>query len=140
MKTYILMNNETNPNTAEDIKVNGNRVTFTNNEKSITTSLVKKYKAQTGAGVDERYVVKLDLTFSFKSPTIFASKYNSPESLLIKLDSYWSTLLSDISIFHNCSIILNLKLSVLSFMILVKIFPRFASNAPFLCFILDHLE
>ena len=49
---------------AEDIKVNGNRVTFTNNEKSITTSLVKKYKAQTGAGVDERYVVKLNLTFS----------------------------------------------------------------------------
>ena len=49
---------------AEDIKVNGNRVTFTNGEKSITTNLVKEYKAQTGAGVDERYVVKLNLTFS----------------------------------------------------------------------------
>ena len=49
---------------AEDIKVSGNKVTFTNSGKSITTSLVKEYKAQTGAGVDERYVVKLDLTFS----------------------------------------------------------------------------
>ena len=49
---------------AEDVKVSGNKVTFTNSGKSITTSLVKEYKAQTGAGVDERYVVKLDLTFS----------------------------------------------------------------------------
>jgi len=48
----------------QNIKVNGNRVTFTNGEKSITTNLVKEYKAQTGAGVDERYVVKLNLTFS----------------------------------------------------------------------------
>ena len=49
---------------AEDVKVSGNKVTFTNSGKSITTSLVKEYKAQTGAGVDERYVVKLNLTFS----------------------------------------------------------------------------
>ena len=48
---------------AENIKVNGNKVTFTNSGKTITTNLVKEYKAQTGAGVDERYVVKLNLTF-----------------------------------------------------------------------------
>ena len=49
---------------AEDIKVKGNKVTFTNNGKTITTNLIKEYEAQTGAGVDERYVVKLNLTFS----------------------------------------------------------------------------
>lgn len=52
---------------AEDIKVNGNKVTFSNNGKSITTKLIKEYEAQTGAGVDERYVVKLDLIFSGSS-------------------------------------------------------------------------
>ena len=49
---------------AENIKVKGNKVTFTNNGKTITTNLIKEYEAQTGAGVDERYVVKLNLTFS----------------------------------------------------------------------------
>jgi len=49
---------------AENIKVIGNKITFTHNGKSITTSLIKEYKAQTGAGVDERYVVKLNLTFA----------------------------------------------------------------------------
>ena len=49
---------------ADDIKVNGNKVTFTNSGKTITTNLIKEYKAQTGAGVDKRYVVKLNLTFS----------------------------------------------------------------------------
>jgi len=48
---------------AENIKVNGNKVTFTNSGKTITTNLIKEYEAQTGAGVDERYVVKLNLTF-----------------------------------------------------------------------------
>ena len=49
---------------AEDIKVSGNKITFTSGGKTITTNLVKEYKAQTGAGVDERYVVQLNLTFS----------------------------------------------------------------------------
>ena len=49
---------------AENIKVSGSKITFTNNNKTITTSLVKEYKAQTGAGIDERYVVKLNLTFA----------------------------------------------------------------------------
>ena len=49
---------------ADDIKVTGNKITFTNGGKKITTDLVKEYEAQTGAGVDKRYVVKLNLTFS----------------------------------------------------------------------------
>ena len=49
---------------AENIKVSGDKITFTSNNKTITTKLVKEYKAQTGPGVDERYVVKLNLTFS----------------------------------------------------------------------------
>ena len=49
---------------ADNIKVTGNRVSFSNKGKNYTTSLVKEYRAQTGAGVDERYVVKLNLTFS----------------------------------------------------------------------------
>ena len=49
---------------ADDIKVVGNKITFSHNGKSHTTNLVKEYKARTGGGVDERYVIKLDLTFS----------------------------------------------------------------------------
>ena len=49
---------------ADNIKVTGNKISFTNNGKPYTTTLVKEYEAQTGAGVDERYVVKLNLTFS----------------------------------------------------------------------------
>ena len=46
---------------AENIKVSGGKITFTNNNKTITTSLVKEYKAQTGAGIDERYVENVAL-------------------------------------------------------------------------------
>ena len=49
---------------ADNIKVTGNKISFNNNGKPYTTTLVKEYEAQTGAGVDERYVVKLNLTFS----------------------------------------------------------------------------
>jgi len=49
---------------ADNIKVTGNKISFTNNGKPYTTTLVKEYEAQTGAGVDQRYVVKLNLTFS----------------------------------------------------------------------------
>ena len=49
---------------ADNIKVTGNKISFTNNGKPYTTTLVKEYEAQTGAGIDERYVVKLNLTFS----------------------------------------------------------------------------
>ena len=49
---------------ADNIKVTGNKISFNNNGKPYTTTLVKEYEAQTGAGVDQRYVVKLNLTFS----------------------------------------------------------------------------
>ena len=49
---------------ADNIKVTGNKISFNNNGKPYTTTLVKEYEAQTGAGIDERYVVKLNLTFS----------------------------------------------------------------------------
>ena len=48
---------------AEDIKINGKKITFTLNGKTITTDLVKMYKATTGGGVDERPVVELDMEF-----------------------------------------------------------------------------
>ena len=40
--------------------VNENKIGFAKKLRN----LVKEYKAQTGAGIDERYVIKLDLTFS----------------------------------------------------------------------------
>jgi hypothetical protein len=48
---------------AEDIKINGKKITFTLNGKTITTNLVKMYKATTGGGVDERPVVELEMEF-----------------------------------------------------------------------------
>ncbi len=33
-------------------------------KKTITTNLIKEYEAKTGAGIDKRYVVKLNLTFA----------------------------------------------------------------------------
>jgi len=48
---------------AEDIKINGKKITFTLQGKTITTDLVKMYKATTGGGVDERPVVELDVEF-----------------------------------------------------------------------------
>ena len=48
---------------AEDIKINGKKITFSLKGKTITTDLVKMYKATTGGGVDERPVVELDVEF-----------------------------------------------------------------------------
>ena len=48
---------------AEDIKINGKKITFTLNGKTITTDLVKEYKAKTGGGTDSRPVVQLDTEF-----------------------------------------------------------------------------
>jgi len=48
---------------AEDIKINGKKITFTLNGKTITTNLIKMYKATTGGGVDERPVVELEMEF-----------------------------------------------------------------------------
>jgi len=49
---------------AENIKINGKKITFSLNDKSITTNLIKTYKVQTGGGKDERPVVQLDMSFA----------------------------------------------------------------------------
>ena len=48
---------------AEDIKINGKKITFSLKGKTITTDLIKMYKAITGGGVDKRPVVELDVEF-----------------------------------------------------------------------------
>jgi len=49
---------------AEDIQINGKKISFNLNGKSVTTNLVKTYKVTTGAGKDERPVVQLDMSFA----------------------------------------------------------------------------
>ena len=48
---------------AENIEMGGNKITFSLNGKTITTNLVKTYKAKTGAGIDDRPVIELELEF-----------------------------------------------------------------------------
>ena len=49
---------------AEDIKVNGKKITFTLNGKTITTKLVGNYTSLTGGGEDDRYIVELEFEFA----------------------------------------------------------------------------
>jgi ribosomal protein S6--L-glutamate ligase len=49
---------------AEDVKVNGNTITFRHKDKTIKTKLVGEYTSVTGAGEDDRHIVELDLIFS----------------------------------------------------------------------------
>mgnify|MGYP001179792916 CR=1 FL=1 len=49
---------------AENIKVNGKKITFTNNNKTITTKVIGEYTSITGGGKDERYLVDLDFEFA----------------------------------------------------------------------------
>ena len=49
---------------AEDIKIKGNKITFTHEEKTITTNLAGKYVSVTGGGEDERPVVELEFEFA----------------------------------------------------------------------------
>lgn len=49
---------------AEDVKVNGKKITFTLNGKTITTKLVGNYTSVTGAGEDDRYIVELEFEFA----------------------------------------------------------------------------
>ena len=49
---------------AEDVKVNGKKITFTSSGKTITTNIVGEYVSVTGAGEDERYVVELEFEFA----------------------------------------------------------------------------
>ena len=49
---------------AEDLKVNGNQITFTHLGKKITTKHYGKYTSVTGGGEDERYIVRFDMEFA----------------------------------------------------------------------------
>ena len=49
---------------AEDIQINGKKISFSLNGKSVTTNLIKTYEVQTGGGKDERPVVQLDTSFA----------------------------------------------------------------------------
>jgi len=52
---------------AEDVEVNGNKITFTHGDKTITTKLVGDYVSITGGGEDKRYLVDLDFEFAGSS-------------------------------------------------------------------------
>ena len=49
---------------AEDIKINGKKVTFTTKNKTITTTFVGKYKATSGIGDDDRPIVELEFEYA----------------------------------------------------------------------------
>jgi ribosomal protein S6--L-glutamate ligase len=49
---------------AENIETKGKKITFTLNETTVTTNLIKTYTVDTGGGEDDRPVVKLDMEFS----------------------------------------------------------------------------
>ena len=49
---------------AEDVKIEGNQVTFKHKDKTYKTKHYGKYTSVTGGGEDERYIVKYDMEFS----------------------------------------------------------------------------
>ena len=49
---------------AEDVEINGKKITFTHGDKTITTKLVGGYVSITGGGEDKRYLVDLDFEFA----------------------------------------------------------------------------
>ena len=49
---------------AEDIDVQGKKITFTLQGKTVTTNWIKSYEVDTGGGSDERPVIKLDIDFA----------------------------------------------------------------------------
>jgi ribosomal protein S6--L-glutamate ligase len=49
---------------AEDIEINGKKITFTHGDKTITTKLVGDYISITGGGEDERPLVELEFEFA----------------------------------------------------------------------------
>ena len=49
---------------AENIEINGNKITFTLGDKTITTKLIGKYVSVTGGGEDERPIIELGFEFS----------------------------------------------------------------------------
>ena len=52
---------------AEDVNVNGKKITFTHGDKTITTKLIGDYVSITGGGKDKRYLVDLDFEFAGSS-------------------------------------------------------------------------
>jgi len=52
---------------AENVEVNGKKITFTHGDKTITTKLVGDYVSITGGGKDKRYLVDLDFEFAGSS-------------------------------------------------------------------------
>tara|TARA_Y100000296_G_scaffold83956_1_gene116083 strand:- start:65 stop:1438 length:1374 start_codon:yes stop_codon:yes gene_type:complete len=52
---------------AEDVEVDGKKITFTHRDKTITTKLVGDYVSITGGGDDKRYLVDLDFEFAGSS-------------------------------------------------------------------------
>ena len=49
---------------AEDIKINGKKITFSHGDKTITTKLIGEYVSITGGGEDKRPIVELDFEFT----------------------------------------------------------------------------
>ena len=49
---------------AEDVKINGKKVTFTTKDKTITTNFVGTYEASSGIGEDDRPIVELDFEYA----------------------------------------------------------------------------
>ena len=49
---------------AEDIKINGKKITFTHGDKTITTKLLGDYVSITGGGKDKRSIVELEFEFA----------------------------------------------------------------------------
>ena len=49
---------------AEDISVKEKKITFKNNNKTITTNLVGEYTSVTGGGEDDRYIIELEFEFA----------------------------------------------------------------------------
>ena len=49
---------------AEDIKISKNQITFTHNDKTITTKLIGEYVSITGGGEDKRPVVEFEFEFA----------------------------------------------------------------------------
>ena len=52
---------------AEDVEVDGKKITFTHGEKTITTKLVGDYVSKTMSGSDKRYLVDLEFEFAGSS-------------------------------------------------------------------------
>jgi len=52
---------------AEDIEVKGNKVTFNNGHKTITTKVKGKYTSVTGGGEDERLIIEDEFVFAGKN-------------------------------------------------------------------------